>query len=255
MSPKPNFAGRIGGKTEEFLNLFADAETCLKSRLSLPSDDETSVSRLIESYETVNPQWAEPADQLRRLARIRNLLTHQRSSVHGYPVAVMAHSLHQLRQIVDRLRNPDPVSLYFRKPVLSVGLDDSLASILALSYENGFSQFPVLDDSRFCGLVTENEIVRWLGRSTKAQRTTINLNEVPVSTVVREKDPFLRDVAVFCFARMDTPVEDVMGRFAKLRALEVVLLTPNGRSKSGIEGIVTQWDAARFPAVQNHDES
>jgi predicted transcriptional regulator len=136
-----------------------------------------------------------------------------------------------------------------------VGLDDSLASILALSYENGFSQFPVVDHSRFCGLVTENEIVRWLGRSTKAQRTNINLNEVPVSAVIREKDPFLRDVAVFCFARRDTPVEDVLGKFAKLRALEVVLLTPNGRSKSGIEGVLTQWDAARFPAVQNHDES
>src|SRR6266540_3683254 len=42
------------------------------------------------------------------------------------------------------------------------------SDVVALAFENGFSQFPVVDDGQFRGLVTENEIIRWLGRRVKA---------------------------------------------------------------------------------------
>jgi hypothetical protein len=42
------------------------------------------------------------------------------------------------------------------------------------------------------------------------------------------------------------PENEVMGMFQKHPALEVVLLTPDGRQGTQIEGIVTQWDAARY---------
>jgi hypothetical protein len=69
---------------------------------------------------------------------------------------------------------------------------------------------------------------------------------VKVRTVLKEKDPFLRGIPIFCFAKPDAPVEEVMGRFANQPALEVVLLTASGRKDGPLEGIVTQWDAARF---------
>lgn len=64
--------------------------------------------------------------------------------------------------------------------------------------------------------------------------------------LVRDKDPFLRGIAVFRFARPTEPVEEVMSRFATEPALEAVLLTQTGNKRSPIEGIVTQWDAARY---------
>jgi predicted transcriptional regulator len=201
---------------------------------------------LIEAYEVVNPHWIGSAQRLRRLAEIRNLLTHQRGVDQGYPIAVAPRSLEDLRQLVEQLRNPEPVSLRFRMKVVSVSPNHSLAAVLELAFRNGFSQFPVMDEERFCGLITENEIVRWLGRSASRAGTTVDLSAVTVRTVLKEKDPFLRGIPIFCFVKLDVSVEEVMGKFSNQPALEAVLLTESGRKDGPLEGIVTQWDAARF---------
>lgn len=246
MKQTSGLARRQSKQVEEFLHLFTDAESCLKRRLGRDSTDRTSVTRLIEAYEAVNPHWIGSAQRLRRLAEIRNLLTHQRGVDQGYPIAVAPRSLEDLRQLVEQLHHPEPVSVRYRKGVLSVAPNDPLAAVLTLAFKNGFSQFPVVDETRFCGLITENEIVRWLGRSATVTGTVIDLAAVKVRTVLKEKDPFLRDIPIFCFAKPDVPVEDVMGRFSNQPALEAVLLTASGRKDTPLEGIVTQWDAARF---------
>jgi predicted transcriptional regulator len=238
---------RQSEEVEEFLHLFTDAEACLKRRLGLESTDRTSVTRLIEAYEEVNPHWIGSAPRLRRLAEVRNLLTHQRGLNQGYPIAVAPRSLEDLRHLVEQLRNPEPVSVRFRRKVLSVSPIHSLAAVLELAFQNGFSQSPVKDEERFCGLITENEIVRWLGRSSSRAGTTVDLSAVTVRTVLKEKDPFLRGIPIFCFVRLDVSVEEVMGKFSNQPALEAVLLTESGRKDGPLEGIVTQWDAARYP--------
>ena len=124
--------------------------------------------------------------------------------------------------------------------------DDSIAFVLSLAYENGFSQFPVVSSGRFNGLITENEIVRWLGRETTANSAEVNLSAVSVRMVLKEKDPYLKDMAIFYFEKLDAPVQEVMGRFSAKPALEAVLLTINGNGNAPIEGIITQWDAARY---------
>jgi predicted transcriptional regulator len=237
---------RQGKDIEEFLHLFSDAESCLKRRLGRESTDRTSVTRLIESYEELNPRWIGSAQRLRQFAEIRNLLTHQRGLDEGYPILVAPRSLEDLRQLVEQLRNPEPVSVRFRRKVLSVSPNHSLAAVLELAFQNGFSQFPVVDEERFCGLITENEIVRWLGRSASRAGTTVDLSAVTVRTVLKEKDPFLRGIPIFCFVKLDVSTEEVMGKFSNQPALEAVLLTASGRKDGPLEGIVTQWDAAGF---------
>ena len=56
----------------------------------------------------------------------------------------------------------------------------------------------------------------------------------------------MRGIAVFHFTTFDAPVDEVMARFATEQALEVIFLTKCGTNRSPIEGIVTQWDAARY---------
>lgn len=65
---------------------------------------------------------------------------------------------------------------------MTVSDQDSLASVLAIAFEKGISQFPVLSDERFGGLITENEITRWLGRRTTAHMIEVNLAAVTVSS-------------------------------------------------------------------------
>jgi CBS domain-containing protein len=183
---------------------------------------------------------------LRNLADIRNLLTHQRDTTFGYPIAVAPCSLTALQEICENLRKPEPVAMGYRQDVKTVSRNESLATVLALAFENGFSQFPVVDDGQFGGLITENEIIRWLGRRAKEKSAEVNLAAITTRTVLKEKDPFLRGITIFRFEKLDAPVEEVMGRFSAEPALEAVLLTSNGGKNTPIEGIVTQWDAARY---------
>jgi predicted transcriptional regulator len=230
---------------EEFLHLFADVEAALKTRLARRANDPTGVRALIDAYAARNPYWTDSANRLRNLADIRNLLTHQRGIAYGYPIALAPSSLHAIREIKEHLMKLEPVSTRYRKSIKCVSPDDSLASVLALAFENGFSQFPVVNNGRFSGLITENEVIRWLGRRTLVHSVEVNLAAVSVRMVLKERDPFLRGIPIFHFEKIDAPVEEVMGRFSAEPALEAILLTSGGGKDTPIEGIVTQWDAAR----------
>jgi predicted transcriptional regulator len=229
-----------------FLDLFADVEKALKRRLNLQANDRTGVRALINCFEAKCSSWRESADQLRQLADIRNFLTHQRSTAFGYPVAVTLNSIAALRKIKEHLDRPEPVSTRFCRQVMTVSATDSLAHVVALAFENGFSQFPVVDDGQFRGLVTENEIIRWLGRRVKTNASEVDLRQATVKTVLKEKDPTTMGISIFRFKSLDSPTEEVMGLFAIEPTLEVVLLTQSGNKHTRIEGIITQWDAARY---------
>lgn len=231
---------------EEFLHCFAEIERALKGKLGRRANDTTGVRTLIDQYSSQNGFWSNDANQLRGFADIRNVLTHQRGTTVEYPIIIAPSSLKDIRRIRDGLQKPEPVRAKYRKPVLSVSPAQSLASILGLAFQKGFSQFPVIDEGKYGGLVTENEIMRWLGRFTKAHSAEINLELVTVSAVLREKDPDLRGIAIFHFGRLDAPTDEVMSRFSTEPALEAILLTESGNRTTPIEGIITQWDAARY---------
>jgi predicted transcriptional regulator len=229
-----------------FLDLFTDIEAALKKRLHLAADDRTGVAVIINRYEAKNPYWRDSANCLRNLADIRNVLTHQRSAAFGYPVAVTAHSVNALSEIKQHLFHPEPASTRYCCEVKTVSGTDSLAHVVTLAFDNGFSQFPVIDNGQFHGLVTETEITRWLGRRVKMNTAEVDLRNAFVKKLLKEKDPSTRGIAIFCFNRLNAPLEEVMGLFSTEPTLEVVLLTQSGNKDTRIEGIITQWDAARF---------
>lgn len=232
---------------ETFLHLFTDLEKALKVKLRRSINDRTGFSALVRIYEEKNPYWQESADLLRNFADIRNLLTHQRGTAFGYPIAVTPPLIKIIHKIKDQLLKPEPVSDRYSRSVRTVSADDTIAFVLALAFENGFSQFPVVNNGQFRGLITENEMVRWLGRESKTNTGEVNLAAVSVKMVLKEKDPDMRDIAIFHFEKLNAPVQEVMGLFAAQPALEVVLLTDSGTGNTPIKGIITQWDAARYP--------
>ena len=236
------------GLNEKFLRLFTGVEQALKGRLHLPANDRTAVGAMINKFVARNPYWKDSANRLRLLADIRNVVTHQLGTARGYPVAVTSHAVEALRGIKKHLLKPEAVSHRHLNPVLTVSPDHSLAAVLAMAIDNAFSQFPVVADGRFGGLITENEIIRWLGRRVKANSVDVDLSSITVKTLLKEKDSSLKGIAIFHFDRLDSPVEEVMSRFSIEPALEVILLTQSGSKHTPLEGIITQWDAARYPA-------
>ena len=237
---------RQNREVDYFLDLFSDVEAALKKKLHRRVNDPTSVKKLIEEYERANKYWGNSANKLRNLKDIRNLLTHQRNSTFGFPIAVAPSSINALIELKAQLLKPEKVSMNYRKTVKMVCTDDSLVHVLILAFDNGFSQFPVISHGRFGGLITENEITRWLGRQVKASSTSIDLATVLVRRVLKEKGSSLKGIPIFQFRSLDTSVEEVMSQFLLDPTLEAILLTDSGDKHTAIEGIITQWDAARY---------
>jgi hypothetical protein len=233
---------------ELFLDRFAEIEQALKARLGRKANDRTGIAAMIDSYAGRNSNWKDSANRLRCFSEIRNLLTHQRGTSLGYPVAVTSHSLHGVQEILKNLQTPEPVSKDYKDKVQNVADTDSLSTVLGMVVASGFSQFPVMNSEQFSGEITENEIIRWLGHQTSPGRTKVDLSAVTVKTLRKERDPFLEGLQILHFEKLDAPVDEVISRFSTEPMLEVILLTHSGRKDTPLEGMVTQWDAARHPS-------
>jgi CBS domain-containing protein len=230
---------------DEFLAPFTEVENCLNRRLGLSANDRTGASTLIAEYARWNPYRADQADQLGLLKDIPNVLVHKQSYDEGYPVILPPRTVHRLKAIHDHLATPVTIGQHYRCPVVTVTPTDSLKAVLSLAYEKGFSQFPVLKDGHFSGLITENAIVRWLGRRVRSSGPAVDLDDVRVGQVTGKEEPE-RKRSILAFASAGSPEDEVTSLFVKSRLLEVILLTEDGRPTSALAGIVTQWGAARY---------
>jgi predicted transcriptional regulator len=242
-----NKNAQADARNEQFLHHFGDVERSLRKRLGWKQSDRRSVSMMIEEYLAMNPYWATDASKLHRLRQIRNVLAHDRSSMDGYPAHVSHRSLTDLESICKRLTDGAKVGERFKRRVTTVALDDSLHDVVKLALEKEFSQFPVLSNGRFQGLLTENGITRWLGRYSQTNTEPLDLSKVEVKRLLKEEEKEVgREGAIYSFASMNDPLDEVMGLFAKHPMLEVVLLTDTGKpGRSPLRGIVTEWDASR----------
>ena len=235
--------------TERFLNLFGEVEQALKRRLWRLQGDKSKFHELLRDYLERNPYFRDDADDLDLHADIRNILTHQRSLKDGPPVEVPQRTVDRLEAILHRLNHPVPTGQKFRRAVSAVHPDECIDHMLRFAFENAFHQFPVVDRTvgRFQGLITDNSLGVFLGRRLKEGEPVINLSLVQVSQVIKEEEPD-RKATMFRFQKPEHPEDEVMGLFAQYRSLEIVLLTEDGTNKTPIRGIITSWDAARYPS-------
>lgn len=230
---------------ERFLELIREIETALRTRLGNRRSQRVGFAEMIEEYRQRNPYWHRDAEDLDVLREIRNYLTHDRSHHLGDPVAVTQASVDRLVHIRDGLIAPRPIGEQFRREVVTVLPGDTLATVLGIAYERAFSQFPVVELGKFKGVITESEIIRWLGHQVAHGQSVIDTAGVVVETVLEQAEPGRPDI--FRFMRLDTPEQEVMGLFQRQPALEVVMLTESGNGNTSLQGILTQWDAARYP--------
>ena len=143
-----------------------------------------------------------------------------------------------IEAIAIELAKPKRAIPTFKRQVITVNRDDSLAAVLLLIDQHDFSQLPVYHNDRFIGLLTENGITRWLAHHVRTAISLVELEEVPVKLVVREEET-TKNVE---FLRSDATVDDVVQAFRSNPVLEAVLFTTNGRRQESLMGVATQWD-------------
>jgi predicted transcriptional regulator len=220
---------------EEFQTDYNAVDRFLRSELQAAK--QTSFTALVSEYSRKHSGWRD-ADLLRVIAEVRNAIVHARTEPYRYAAIPTSNLADQLKLCRERLVRPERVIPKFQKTVETVAGDDTLARVLRLVHTRDYSQFPVYEDRRFSGLLTENGITRWLARHVSDSLSLVDLDEIPVTQVLRDQEKF----KTWTFMSRDHRVDDLLGRFATNPLLEAALITAHGKDSEKLIGLATRWD-------------
>ena len=220
---------------ECFETLFNDVHAQLRKAIG---DDGAPFRSALTQYVGKHPYWAEEAEFLRQVGRLRNILVHERTRPNDYLAVPAPRVMEQLATIREALVNPILVIPQFERQVETVSYDMMLVEVLTTITERDYSQFPVYDGATFRGLLTENGITRWFARRIKNGGSRLNLEGIQVSEVMGEEETTENVI----FVHASTFTSDVRSEFARRELLEAILMTESGTVAEPLLGIATRWD-------------
>ena len=193
--------------------------------------------RLIEWYRKNHKGWGDYYD-LKAFAALRNVIAHEEKEPDKHFFVPSAEAVTRIKQIRMVLENPPRLVPRFKRSVVTVKLNEPVEIPLKITYEEKFSQLPVYDGNRFCGLLTENGITRWLSHRVANGIREVDLRSVLISEMMNkeEKRPNYE------FVSGEMHVSDLIQKFAENPGLEAALITKTGNEHEWLLGIATQWD-------------
>jgi predicted transcriptional regulator len=197
-------------------------------------------AHLIDWYRKKHAGWSDDGNDLKAFAALRNVITHEEKEPDKHWFIPTAEAVARIQQIRKRLERPRTVIPEWKRTVVTVQLSDPVEKPLCISYDRDFSQLPVYDGPRFCGLLTENGITRWLSHAAVKRKTQVDLRGTLIGDMLFE-DQSLPNLN-YEFIGRDTHVSDQIQRFARNPGLEAALITSTGSQSEALLGIATRWD-------------
>jgi hypothetical protein len=134
-------------------------------RASLDSDHYVGFAKLVRRYASVHIGWAD-AGLLMTIAKIRNLIVHERTDLHRHVVIPTHDVADGLKLCKERLMNPPRAVPTFQRTVEVISIQDTLSRVLKIIEERDYSRSPSTRTSGFevCSRKTASR-AGWLGTS------------------------------------------------------------------------------------------
>lgn len=166
----------------EFKSCFNNIEAFLKKSLEISYNipfynlvnKMSNKNKIVDNYKT----------ELYTLGDLRNFVTH--GDIKKPWAVVSDEALGRIKIIERNLTNPKKIYEVFDKQVITVSREDSLEKVLKIIKEKQFSQFPVLDEGYFNGIVSENGITNWL--ASNIEEDIISIKESLVKDVMIKEE-------------------------------------------------------------------
>lgn len=150
--------------------------------------------------------------------RLKGMVT-WRNIIEASPSAATTLSVHEINYLVAKMK----VKEVMQKDVATMGPEDSMFEPLRLGVKKGVGSFPVVDDGKLVGIVTETEIIRAMyqifgvedSESWLLALTNVDLEMGGFGRIVEitEKEPVTL-LSVFALPRRES---DQMRVFVRLR--------------------------------------
>ena len=170
---------------ERFLNAYNAIEHNLRDLLG--KKDHVSFSYLVQIYADRYPRWREKRF-LRMVGELRNVTVHQREHRYEYLSVPLLSVVEEIERIRDQFLSPELVFPEFKKNVVCFEQNDLLSDVLQSVVEHDYSQFPILENGEFCGLLTENGITRWLAMYRVNTETIIDFSDIQVNHIISKEE-------------------------------------------------------------------
>ncbi|NSL52652.1 CBS domain-containing protein [Calidifontibacillus erzurumensis] len=232
-------------KSERFLAAFniisSEIEKMVEARGHIP------FYRLVDMAKKKNGLIMTYKDDLKELSELRNAIVHGRHFP-AYTIAEPHLSVVELAEkIAEELTKPKTIIPFFECEVKTFQKTDHLREVLKVIKQHGYSQFPVYDQDRFVGLLTNQGITMWIAQ---------NFDKNSMGNCL---DAYLSDVLSFekikknyIFMSKNKNIYDVREKFLNhfdlyATRLEAVLITENGRPDEKLLGLATPFDMVRIP--------
>jgi predicted transcriptional regulator len=206
-------------------------------RVALDADDYVGFAKLVRRYASEHVGWAD-AELLTTIAKIRNLIVHERTDQHRHVVIPTLAIAKGLKLCKERLMNPPRAVPTFQRTVEVISIHDTLTRVLKTIDHRDYSQFPVYENKWFQGMLTENGVTRWLARHVVGNLSLVELDEIFVSDELQSEEVRKNHQ----FVPGDMPVDEVSALFAKQAMLEAILVTATGKQTEDLLGVATRWD-------------
>jgi len=156
-------------------------------RKALGSDKQVPFTHLISEYAKKHAGWCD-SELLKTIAEIRNAIVHGKTEAYRYVAIPTPAIAEQLRTYRERLINPARAVPTFQRTVEAVSIDDTLSRVLKIIDQRDYSQFPVYNEKRFRGLLTENGITRWLAHHVIKTLSLVELDDIPVGQALQNEE-------------------------------------------------------------------
>jgi predicted transcriptional regulator len=233
--------------SSKFLDAFNVIEDWMRHELDAAEDDDfgSLLRRMRSAHAGVNRH----ASELKRLARLRNLIAHNHSR--EQPLAVpTGRSVERIEALRTEFLSPPLLLPLAASPVEQCRPTDPLGCCVGKMHAGGFSQLPIYDGDTFCGLLTAETIARWLATAFVGDGTGI-VEEQPVSEVIRHQE----DGENYKFLPRAVTVATALAAFEDFlhrgKRLEAILITHGGRPGERLLGIVTVHDIPKLNRAAN----
>lgn len=228
--------------SDRFLAAFNRIEAYLKEEGEASKYE--GFSRALNKAVSRNPMIKSFKEDLEKFSELRNIIIHENIKPNYVIAEPHIEVVERIEKIADTFESPERVIPKFKREVKKVGLYDNIAVPLKL-IRNGYSQFPVYNNGKFMGLLSDKCIAKWLAHFI--EEDVLSIYKVNVQEILMYDGSGGRNVK---FIDKNTTVYNAMSIFSRFRnkniKVEALLITPNGRVDENLLGIITPMDMVSY---------
>ena len=220
-------------RIERFIAAYNTIDDWIQRQLGTEQSFRSAVDLFAKRY----PYWRD-AESLRVFAALRNFLIHEKVRPFDYPAVPGEGAVREIEAIRERLIQPKIAGEEFAREVLTLAPGDALREALQAMVKRGFRRFPIYQDARCVGLLTERGIARYVAELTANGRDFDA--KVQIKNVL-ERETKRKN---YCFAAPNLAIAQIAYWFHEDTFLETVLISQGGNDRGELIGIVTRGDVA-----------